>query len=205
MIIGSKSLGTLDYIRNKYGLVDDRRVELAGGRDELSRLWHELGFTVGAEIGVERGMYSKVICNNSTNVKLYCIDAWTAYKGYRDHVSQHKLDDMYEDTIKRLESHNVEVIKGYSLDVVKQFKDNSLDFVYIDANHDFQNVCNDVIEWSKKVRPGGMVCGHDYRRTKGGAVNDTVDVINAYVNAKGIKPLLIWRGDRASSWSWVKV
>lgn len=48
------------------------------------------------------------------------------------------------------------------MDVVKQFKDESLDFVYIDGNHSFQHVVNDLCEWEKKVKVGGIVAGHDY-------------------------------------------
>lgn len=181
-------------------------IEVPGGRNEegLAGLLNTLGFKVGAEVGVESGRYSKILCEANPGVKLYCIDAWEAYRGYRDHVSQDKLDGLMADARARTAPYDVELIKGYSMDVVKQFEDNSLDFVYIDANHDFQNVTNDIVEWNKKVRKGGIIAGHDYRRTKGGAVNHTVDVVQAYTYAHGIKPWFVWRGDRASSWMWFK-
>jgi len=40
---------------------------------------------------------------------------------------------------------------------------NELDLVYIDANHDYDNVKRDIACWYPKVRKGGIMCGHDYR------------------------------------------
>ncbi|NIV98148.1 class I SAM-dependent methyltransferase, partial [Candidatus Saccharibacteria bacterium] len=57
---------------------------------------------------------------------------------------------------------NVEFIKKTSMEAVKQFEDYSLDFVYIDAAHDFNNIMLDLIKWVPKVKIGGAVCGHDY-------------------------------------------
>ena len=48
------------------------------------------------------------------------------------------------------------------MEAVKDFKDNSIDFVYIDGNHTYDYVTQDITEWSKKVRKGGIVSGHDY-------------------------------------------
>lgn len=190
------------YIENKNGRIDLPDGRRAGG---LAGLWHELGLKVGAEIGVESGRYSKSICEANPQLDvLYCVDAWTAYSGYREHVSQSKLDALLAAArIRTADYPAVKLIKGYSMDVVKTIEDKSLDFVFIDGNHDFQNVTNDIVEWSKKVKKGGIISGHDFRRTKGGAVNDTVDVVNAYTYAKGINPWFTWRGDKAASWMWI--
>jgi hypothetical protein len=54
------------------------------------------------------------------------------------------------------------IIKKWSLDAVKDFKRESLDFVYIDANHNYDSIMQDIIQWTRKVKPGGIVSGHDY-------------------------------------------
>lgn len=130
-------------------------------REKLVDYFVELGFMKGAEIGVEQGVYSKVLCE--AGLELYAVDAWSAYKGYRDHVNQKKLDGFYEKTKELLASYDCHIIKGFSMDVVKDFEDESLDFCYIDCNHEFSNVTNDIAEWGKKVRKGGIVSGHDFR------------------------------------------
>ena len=179
-------------------------IELPNSRDELGEFFELMGYNVGVELGVEQGVFSQILCEAHPGLRLLGIDAWTAYSGYRDHVTQSKLDGFYEATVKRMEPYNYLAIKGFSQDVVKQFKDKELDFVYIDAAHDFVNVTLDIAAWEKKVRKGGVIAGHDYRRTTGGAVNHTKDVVQAWTYSHNIKPWYVLRGDRSASWLWIK-
>ena len=61
-------------------------------------------------------------------------------------------------------------------DASRYVDDGSLDFVYIDGGHDFDNVMLDLILWSPKVRSGGVVSGHDYYRFRAAGVAPAVDV-----------------------------
>ena len=122
-------------------------------RDELATWLFTNGFLVGAEIGVEQGKYTEVLCKAGLDV--YAIDAWTAYSGYRDHVSQRKLDGFFEITKKRLSGYTAHIIKDFSLSASEEFMNGSLDFVYLDANHSFVHIAQDLDVWSKKVRKGG--------------------------------------------------
>jgi hypothetical protein len=195
-----------DYIVEKYEIDLNQRmpIKLSIGRDELPSLFAELGYKVGAEIGVERGAYSEVICQ--AGLKLYAIDAWTAYKGYREHVSQSKLDGFFEQTREKMRSYDCQLIRCFSIDALKLIPDESLDFVYIDAAHDFQHVANDIAGWSKKVRKGGIVSGHDFSRNKNkNYICQVKDVVQAWAYSHDITPWFITRGDRRSpSWFWVK-
>jgi len=195
------------YIIEKYDVDVNQRhmpVNLSIGRNDLPYLFTELGYCVGAEIGVERGLYSEVICN--AGLKLYAVDAWTAYKGYREHVSQSKLDGFFRETKNRLSGYDCQLIRCFSMDALKLFKDESLDFVYIDAAHDFQSATNDIAEWSKKVKVGGIVSGHDFSRNKKkDYICQVKDVVQGWAYAYSIRPWFITRGDRRSpSWFWVK-
>ena len=82
------------------------------------------------------------------------------------------------------------------MDAVKDFKDESLDFVYIDANHGYESTKEDIREWSKKVKKGGIVSGHDYVKKNGYGVIEAVGELNEDVT--------IWKGDHSPSWSYVK-
>jgi len=143
--------------------------------------------TVGAEIGVEQGTFSEIICKANPGIRLYCIDAWKTYKGYRDHTRQEKLDRYFEEATKRLESYNTVIIRNWSMEAVEEFEDECLDFVYIDANHDFKHVAEDIAEWSKKVKKGGIVAGHDYVRNRSSIECQVKDVVDAWGHAYGIK------------------
>lgn len=176
-----------DYIIKKYNLTVGKRspIEIPNmGRNQLGELFRELGYKVGVEIGVEEGIYSEILCRGNPKMKLFGVDAWSAYSGYRDHVSQDKLNKFLDTAVNRMEPFNWIPIIGFSQDVVKRFQDRSLDFVYIDANHEFPHVAHDIFEWAKKVRVGGMVAGHDYRKSKRFVTaNHVVQVVNAYMEA----------------------
>ena len=166
--------------------------EISKNRKDLAKLF----VGVGAEIGVERAVFSQEIAKNCT--KLYCVDPWKKYSGYRDHVTQKDLDTFFEESKEKMKSYNCEFIRKFSMDAVKDFADESLDFVYIDANHEYENVRDDIIEWSKKVKKGGVVSGHDFVFRK--SLN--------YGTIKAVKELkenvTIWKGDRSPSWSYIK-
>src|SRR3990167_8709395 len=116
---------TLDYIVQKFNIDTEKRlpIEISDfGRDNLASLFAELGFTSGAEIGVECGLYTEVLCKANPQATIYAIDAWQVYSGYRDHVSQGKLDVFYQDTLDRISSYgNCQLVRKFSMDAAKDF------------------------------------------------------------------------------------
>ena len=151
---------------------------------DLIKYFAKLGFTRGAEIGVAEGYLSEAMFKAIPNLHLYCIDIWQPYRGNAWSGSIARNDRNFMVASKRLANYDATLIRQMSMDAVKQFTDNSLDFVYIDSNHAFDYVMQDLIEWSKKVRVGGIVSGDDYYRFKKAGVIEAVD---AYTKAHGIK------------------
>ena len=100
------------------------------------------------------------------------------------------------------------------MDAVKDFENESLDFVYIDGDHNFRHTAEDVYEWSKKVRKGGAVAGHDYWNTPPYAQNVVCQVeavVDAYAKLFEIKNWYIFKRDNTNdqglkypSWLWIK-
>ena len=154
-------MDTLAHILEKFQIrLADQKMPIdlpAATRTDLAALFSELGFKVGAEIGTESGLFSEVLLKSNRGLRLYCVDAWKAYRGYRDHVTQAKMDGFFEAATRRLQPYDCELIRQFSMDAVKRFESGCLDFVYIDANHGFNWVVMDVIEWAKRVRAGGIV------------------------------------------------
>lgn len=214
-------MDTLSFILNKYdiSLEDLNRNPYPIPniiRDDLALLFNELNFTVGAEIGVESGAYSDVLLSSNIGLTLYSIDAWKSYRGYRDHTSQVKLDGFYANTQARLAKYGERSIiwKKSSADALHDIPDGSLDFVYIDANHAFFNVAFDIHHWLPKLRVGGIISGHDYKKHKEGINIHVKQVVNAYIDSYFIKPVFIVgsdakpegsRRDDSRSFFWVKV
>lgn len=111
---------------------------------------------VGAEIGVNLGEHAEEILNDWKEIKiLHLVDNYSVENAAS-----------YGDARIKLEKFNSR-IKWYieqSQKASMLFDDNSLDFVYIDASHMYLDVLQDCIVWYKKVRVGGILCGHDYRK-----------------------------------------
>jgi len=197
------------HLQRKYKLDLNQKspIDLPGGRRErgFGALLKELGVKVGAEIGVERGKYAQRLFKTIPGLKLYGIDAWTSYGNYRQRYNQEAQDKLYEHAKMRLAPYDCKLIRAYSMDAVKVFDDESLDFVFIDANHEFQHCTNDIAEWSKKVKKGGIVAGHDYAYAKvRGEKMHVKDVIDGWTHAYEINPWFVFRGDKGPSWLWVK-
>lgn len=131
------------------------------GRDDLPHFFVEMGYKVGAEIGVLRGEFTEKFCQ--AGLKMYAIDPWKNYLDYHRHPHEEPYEMMYEMTKKRLTPYDCTIIRKTSMEAAESFKANSLDFVYIDGNHKLRHVIDDIYEWSLRVRSGGAICGHDYQ------------------------------------------
>jgi len=200
---------TTRYIQEKYnlGFAQEYPVVIRKlNRDGLCDLWKELGFKVGCEVGVAKGKFSRLMLDRIPGLKLYCVDQWNNYDGQRK-KRDHNVN--YKEAKKRLEG-RATLIRKKSEDAHYDIPDGSLDFVYIDGNHQYDFVMLDILFWSRKVRLGGLVCGHDYFNNpkRGMAAKCAVD---HYVQAHGICPLHLTdkravrhREDRHPSWFWVK-
>jgi len=188
MVLGEKMIE--DVIKNRI----ERDNVIVGGRNSLAVLFAELGFTKGAEIGVNSGRYSSVLCKTIPNLKLICIDPWMAY-GPPEAITrrnQWKMEHYYNYCVKTLSPYGTKFIRMTSIEASKLVPDSSLDFVYIDAMHDFDNVMVDIILWSRKVRTGGIISGHDYAQAYDFGVIQAVD---AYMKAHDITSHYITQPD----------
>jgi hypothetical protein len=174
-------------------------------RRNIAKLFAELGYKKGAEIGVDAGRYSQILCQEIPDLELWCIDPWKPLRDYSDPDTGKKWGEQKESrtlrnmerTKTRLDGYNVHLIRGTSMEVVKDF-DIDLDFVYIDANHNFPYVMEDLINWGRKVRKGGMMAGHDYAdRFRGNKI-----AVNAYAEYHQFEWFL--NSDKSASYFWAK-
>ena len=219
-----------DYLIQKFNIKNTNSpISIPVGKDGLVKLWMKFGYKVGVEIGVDRGKFSKYILKTlKPGAKLYCVDPWEVYDEYYERKGDRGKDALswrYEETKIRLAPYNAEIIRKQSMDAVKDFMDNSLDFVFIDGNHTFEYCIKDIMEWSKKVKVGGMVCGHDYWNSAEGFGNSKLpieryikhltpkekimicgvkDAVHAWTNTNQIHPWFLTGGDDYSTYFWVK-
>jgi hypothetical protein len=186
-------------------------------RNDLPEFFKSMGYTAGVEIGVYKGYFSKTIAESG--LILYSIDPWKAYGDYADGDRfQDRQDYLYRNALHRLSPYpNCTIIRSTSMNALNRFADESLDFVYIDGHHGFKFVAEDIWEWSKKVRQGGIISGHDYGLA-GKPPDDPYTlhvkyVVDAYTAACGIKTWYVLgrknapegeKRDNWRSWFWFK-
>jgi hypothetical protein len=169
-------------------------------RGHLIKIFNQAGYNKGAEIGVAYGKFSAHMCKYIPGIELICVDPWETYLKNPRATNQASHDSNYDRTKKSLEGHNAKLLKMMSLPASRMVKDEYLDFIYIDGNHTFDYVMTDIIEWSKKVRPGGIVSGHDYYPFRRAQV---VPAVDAYVKAHKIRDWFL-TDEKTPSFFWVK-
>ena len=117
---------------------------------------------VGVEIGVKRAEFSEHLLDNWTCRTLYLVDPWVQYEEYDE--SEHTHEANYKDAIERVKRFGprAKIIRRKSINAAHYFNDCSIDFIYIDGNHSYDSVKQDLEVWYKKLKPGGVFMGDDY-------------------------------------------
>lgn len=134
-------------------------------RDDLiNALPSLIGDGKGVEIGVFKGHFSKVILSKWGGT-LYMVDVWRGLGDeYEDMSNHNNHSDAFLNTMKNIEGYEDRgiMVRATSKIASEIFEDESLDFVYIDANHAYDFVVEDINLWFPKLKKGGVFAGHDY-------------------------------------------
>ena len=136
-------------------------------RGQMGNLLEEYGLKTGAEVGVQKGGYSKIVLSQWKSCQSYkLIDAWEHQENYTDgaNVDQESQDKLFEETKVHLKIYDniTEYFRMYSIEAAKKIEKPSLDFIYIDARHDYCGVTQDLEAYWPLLKPGGIMAGHDY-------------------------------------------
>lgn len=181
-------MGIAEHIQNRYELSGDGfpwKVE-GMNRTGMYVLFSDLCHEVGCEVGVWEGKNAAVICDSIPDVKLYLVDPYMNHAYVRKSRGADRLARAKGKAHRRLVNKNVEFIEMLSEDAIKEIPDESLDFVYIDAEHHYDMVMLDIILWSRKVRKGGILSGHDYFRDRKHNMGVPA-AVKDYAEAHGLK------------------
>jgi hypothetical protein len=123
---------------------------------------------VFVEIGTWDGGFSFELLKNTECEKLYCVDPYkhfedSSYPDGMNSLTQEQFDNKYNSVIQKFSQFGsrVEFIRSLSKEASARFDYESIDFVYIDGNHEYKYVLDDIITWFPKVKYGGYLCGDD--------------------------------------------
>lgn len=174
-------------------------------RKEFIQMLALRGVKVGAEIGTDHGQYAQQLCEGIPGLELCCIDPYVAYTEGQEVHTQEEVDEIYNEARKRLNPYRVHFLKMPSMEAIDWFPDNHFDFVFIDGNHSYSYVLEDITEWTKKVKPGGIVAGHDY---KVDPTNDygVIEAVQKYTKDNHIAPWFVLHagGRLVDCWMFIK-
>ena len=171
-----------------------------GTRMTLADCWNDLGYARGAEIGVERADFAVEILRRVANCHLTCIDPWLLCDGTASQQFEARFIVARDRLQPFLDQGRASLLRMTSMDALCHIDDESLDFVFIDGDHAFDCVSMDIIQYSRKVRSGGMVAVHDYLAMRQAGVMKAVD---AYTHSHKIDPWFVTREKYPTAF-WVK-
>lgn len=176
-----------------------------------------LDLKVGAEIGVDKGEFSKHLLSSKIE-KLFGIDLWMDdfgsdfQEGAYDPSGENRMKVAKDALALDIESERVTLIKLDSRNASGFFNKDSLDFCYLDGDHSLEGIYNDVYLWVPKVRVGGIVAGHDYKDGPNSGMKDyfgnqlpfrVKTVVDDFCSKYGFKVNVV--GGRILSWWFVKI
>lgn len=149
---------------------------------------------VGVEIGIAGGHFTKqIVASWPTLAVLYCVDPWKHFEsGYEDgcNLSDTVQEERYQQFLKDFKGDaRVRARRAMSHELAREWPadhDHQPDFIYLDANHSFDAVAQDLVCWWPILKPGGIFAGHDYYEGNkhGHGVKPAVD---AFAKERGIE------------------
>ena len=136
--------------------------------DWLSEQVRKHGFTKGAEIGCAKGGTTSYLLHNLPSLHLIAVDLWEfrseVYEereySIRCKEDQKTVFNIFKKVVN-LYKKRLTILRGVSWEMAEQVPDESLDFIFIDADHGYESVKKDILAWFPKVKKGGLISGHD--------------------------------------------
>lgn len=145
--------------------VDIQPMKIAG-REQLGNVLNDLGLLgTGAEIGCAYGAYAGAVLADWKGARYLMVDLWAPQPTdvYRENQSGLRFDECFRKCSElAARDPRAVLMRMGSVDAAAQIEDGSLDWVYLDGNHDYGPVLADMDAWWPKVKPGGVFAGHDF-------------------------------------------
>ncbi len=181
--------------------------DLLASRSETGEWLNWLGLGAsGVEVGVFRGDFSELLLRTWKCTHLTSVDPWREFSAdeYVDlcNLSQSKQDENHAVTLHRLAKFGDRstVLRTTSEEAARRFNNGSLDFVYLDAQHHYEAVQQDLALWHQKIRQGGVIGGHDYLDGRiDSGIYGVKQAVDEFAAAEGLR-VIITREPNWPSW-----
>jgi hypothetical protein len=166
---------------------------MISGRNDIPKLLKKYNCTIGVELGVSEGRYSKHLLKNHNFDAFYSIDSWNSRShGIEEYIAAYTSLKKYD---------NTHIYRATFEEILPIFPDEYFDFIYIDGYAHLGNEST-IEQWYTKLKPGGIYSGHDYDK-KYSLTKKNIDKLcctyNLKLNTTEVRPKVV---DRYASW-WV--
>ncbi|MFM2009859.1 MAG: Synechococcus phage [Bacteroidota bacterium] len=152
----------------------------------------------GIEIGVDLGDTAHALLSNRSLLTLYGVDPYVGYKDWNDYeLFQSQRDFCFEKMSERLATFGERFVlyKDFSDNAVDNFIDNSIDFIFIDGLHTYEQVLLDCQNYYPKLKSGGVFSFHDYQ-----AISEVQQAITEFAASLNMNPIQSVN----DMWYWIK-
>ena len=138
----------------------------------------EQNVSIVAEVGVQKGWFSEIVLQAAPTItKYYLVDIWREQKFYDDGANYNNSiqEDIFKEALSRVSPYKskIEIFRMYSAQAATWLKKSIsdpatgqfqpiLDFLYLDARHDYCGCLEDIVAWWPLLKPGGLMSGHDF-------------------------------------------
>ena len=151
------------------------------------------------EVGSWKGRSTSFIGRicNANQTRLVCVDHWqgssdTLATRYASVLAQEDVEQTFHANMKAL-GISVEAMKASSVDAAARFEPRSVERIFLDGSHDRASVMEDLVVWSERLSPGGVLAGHDYSIKH----PDLCAVVDRFCLERGLR---VNRGPRSVYW-----
>lgn len=156
--------------------------------------------SICAELGTFRGEFAQTILRVCRPALLYVVDTFDGIiqSGGVDglHMETEDMGAMFSTLATEFHGRPVELVRAVSWDWLASLRPGSLDFVYIDTDHNYNSTWHELEAAKIAVGSGGLICGHDYHAQLFPGV---FNAVNAFAKAHGLF-IEIYAGDRLASY-----
>jgi predicted O-methyltransferase YrrM len=137
-------------------------------RDKIKNIKNPMILEIGSWKGLSTSIIAKEIKDKGRG-RLFCLDAWeTIFQNSETAIAlQKELDtknvmDIFKRNLKLLELNNyISIFNGYSNDFKDVISDNFFDIIFIDGEHAYSGVINDLKNYLPKLKKDGLIIGDD--------------------------------------------
>jgi predicted O-methyltransferase YrrM len=134
---------------------------------------------IGSWKGKSAAYMAVEIANSQKNIEFYCVDTW---EGSIEHQNNKEIKNLYDTFLSNIKpcKEYIQPIRSNSLDAINLFENETIDFIFLDASHEYTDIKSDIINWLPKIRKNGILAGHDYQMCFNGVIKAVLETLPKY-------------------------